>query len=417
MDIIREDLKRSRKKKRIFMIAGALIFIVAVSLGLSRLRPAAPTVDGGVLWPGTVKRGNMLREDRGLGTLVPVTVQVVPATTDGRVIQRLLLPGEHVHSDSVILELSNPTLQQQALNAEYQLRSAEASLKNLKAQLDNQLMDQRAKAAGVRSQYHQAKLDADTNTQLAKLGLTSDVVLKKSIVQSEELEKQNEIAEKQVETFENSIPAQLAVQQATVDQDKALYALEEHQLEQLHVRAGIEGVLQEVTVEVGAQVTPGTILARVGDPLHLKAALQIAETQAKDVLKDQKAMIDTHNGIIPGHVWRIDPSVLNGTRTVDVWLDGPLPPGAVPSLSVEGTIEIENLQNVLYVERPVHGEPDSTISLFKYINDGSEAVRVPVHIGKTSVSTVEVLSGLNVNDKVILSDMSAYDNVDRVRVK
>ena len=417
MDIVRTDAKRKRRIRRSVYIAGVLIVVTLVTVGLSRLKPAAPSVDGGTLYSDTVKRGPMLRDMRGLGTLVPETIRFVPATTDGRVEQRLLLPGTPVKPDTVIMILSNPQLEQTTVDADFQLKGAEAEYNNLKAQLENQLMDQRAKAAGVRSDYHQAKLQADTNEQLYKLGLTSDLILKVSQVKAEELEKQNDIAQKQVDTFAQSIEAQLAVQQSKVEEQRALAKLKHEQLNQLHVRPGIEGVLQELDVEVGQQVTAGTALARIVQPSHLKAALKIAETQAKDLVIGQKASVDTHNGVIPGHVTRIDPSSQGGTVTVDVSLDGPLPQGARPDLSVEGTIEIERLTDVLYVGRPVHGEANSTVGLFKEVNDGTEAVRVQVKLGRTSVNTVEIVQGLQLGDKVILSDMSAWDNFDRVRLK
>ncbi len=417
MDIVRTDAKRKRRIRRSVYIAGALILITLITVGLSRLKPAAPSVDGGTLYSDTVKRGPMLRDMRGLGTLVPETIRFVPATTDGRVEQRLLLPGTPVKPDTVIMILSNPQLEQVTVDSDFQLKGAEAEYNNLKAQLENQLMDQRAKAAGVRSDYHQAKLQADTNEQLYKLGLTSDLILKVSQVKAEELEKQNDIAQKQVDTFAQSIEAQLAVQQSKVEEQRALSKLKHEQLSQLHVRPGIDGVLQELDVEVGQQVTAGTALARIVQPSHLKAALKIAETQAKDLVIGQKASVDTHNGVIPGHVTRIDPSSQGGTVTVDVSLDGALPQGARPDLSVEGTIEIERLADVLYVGRPVHGEANSTVGLFKEVNDGTEAVRVQVKLGRTSVNTVEIVQGLQLGDKVILSDMSAWDNFDRVRLK
>ena len=348
---------------------------------------------------------------------MPETIRVIPAATDGRVERRLLLPGTPVNAKTVVLELTNSELQQSVLDAGFQLKGVEAEYNNLKAQLDNQLMEQRSKAAGVRSEFHQAQLQREADDQLYKAGITAEIVWKTSQVKAEELEKQNEIAEKQVDTFAKSIEAQLAVQRAKVDGQRALYELRQHQLDQLHVRPGIDGVLQELAVEVGQQVTPGTILARVAQPSHLKAELKIAETQAKDVALGQKASIDTHNGAVLGHVTRIDPSVQNGTVSVDVALDGMLPPGSRPDLSVEGTIEIERLADVLSTGRPVHGDTDSTVGLFKVMNDGTEALRVQVKLGRTSVNSVEILQGLAAGDQVILSDMSAWDNFDRVRLR
>jgi HlyD family secretion protein len=306
------------------------------------------------------------------------------------------------------------------LDAEYQLKGAQATLEQTKATLQNQLMALRTTAASISSQYRTAEMQKESNEALGKEGLKDKLDVETSEVQSEELSKQNDLAQKEVDTFADSINAQLAVAQATVDQKQALFNLNKSQLDRLHVTPGIDGVLQELDVDVGQQVPSGTLLFKVAQPTQLKAALQIAETQAKDIMIGQKASIDTHNGIIPGHVIRIDPAVLNGTRTVDVGLDGALPPGAVPQLSVEGTIEIERLADVLYVGRPVHGDEDSTVGLFKTDGpwaDAKEATRVQVQLGKASVNYVQILKGLNVGDTVILSDMSAEDNYDRVELK
>ena len=417
MDIARPEAKRQKRIRRYSYIGAALLVIVVVTAALARLKPAAPSVDRSTIWTDTVKRGSMLREVRGLGTLVPETVWVIPAATDGRVEKRYLLPGTPVKADTVILDLSNPQLQQESLDAEYQLKGAQASYEQTKAQLQNQLMDKRTQAAAVSSQYRTAQMTMEAFERLGKLGLKAELDVKTAEVQSEELAKQNDLAQQEVATFANSINAQLAVQQANIDEKRALYELKQSQVERLHVRAGVDGILQELDVDVGAQVAQGAALAKVSQPTELKAALQIAETQAKDLQIGQKASVDTHNGIIPGHVMRIDPSVANGTRTVDVKLDGALPKGAVPDLSVEGTVEIERLSDVLYVGRPVHGDADSTVGLFKLVDGGSDAVRVPVEIGSESVNTVEIRKGLEVGDTVILSDMSAEDNYDRVELK
>ena len=416
MDIQRPEVKRKKRIRRIIYIAIILILLPLVTYGLSRLKPAPPTVDGSVIWTDTVKRGEMLRQVQGLGTLVPETTRIIPAITEGRVEQRLMLAGTKVKADTVILVLSNPQLEQQYLGAKYQLISAEAQYNNLKATLQNQLMALRSTAAGVRSAYHVAQMQADADETLFKQGVGPKITADKSQVTATELKAQNDLAQKQVDTFAASMQEQMAVQQATIDQDKAQEQLYAHQVDQLRVRPGIDGVLQELPVEVGQEVTPGAELAKVAQPSQLKAQLQIAETQARDIQLNQTASIDTHNGTIPGHVIRIDPAVVNGTRTVDVHLDGPLPEGAVPNLSVEGTVLIEKLTNVLYVGRPVHGEQNSTIGLFKEVQGGKEAVRANVQIGKTSVSTVQILKGLNVGDTVILSDMSAYDNFERIRI-
>lgn len=417
MDVARPDLKRRKTIRRYVYGGAALAFVALTTAALARLKPAAPSVERTSIWTDTVKRGPMLRDVRGLGTLVPETVWVLPAATDGRVEKRFLLPGTPVTADTVILELSNPQLQQEALDALYQLKGAEAAYEQTKAQLQNQLMDKRTQAAAISSQYRTAEMTKNSFEQLGKLGLKSDLDVKTLEVQSEELAKQNDLAQQEVETFANSIQAQLAVQQATSDQKRALYQLKNSQLAQLRVRAGVDGILQELDVDVGQRVTQGTALAKVSQPSQLKAALQIAETQAKDIQIGQKASIDTHNGIVRGHVIRIDPSVSNGTRTVDVKLDGSLPAGAVPDLSVEGTVEIERLADVLYVGRPVHGDANSTVGLFKVIDGGKSAVRVPVEIGSESVNEVEVRTGLATGDTVILSDMSAWDSADQVDLK
>ncbi len=417
MDIVRPEIKHKKKMRRIGYIAAAVVLIPLVTYALSRLKPAAPSVDSGTVWTGTVKRGPMLRDVRGLGTLVPETIRLIPAVTDGQVQTRYLLPGTPVKANTVIFDLVNPQLQQETLDAEYQLKGAQAAYEQTKAQLENQLMDKRTLAASVSSQYRTAEMVKQTKEELGANGLAPQLDVKTAQVQAEELAKENDLAQKEVQTFDNSIASQLAVQEATVNQKRAMYELKKSQMDQLHIRPGIDGMLQELDVEVGQKVTMGTVLARVAQPTHLKAQLKIAETQAKDILIGQKATVDTHNGIIPGHVTRIDPAVVNGTVTVDVGLDGPLPTGARPDLSVEGTVEIERLADVLFVERPVHGEANSTVGIFKVVDDGKEATRVQVQLGRTSVNTVEIVKGLEIGDKVILSDMSAWDNYDRVQLK
>jgi len=417
MDIQRPSNARAKKIGRIAYGTVGVILIAGVTVGLSRLRPAAPTVDAATIWPDTVKRGPMLREVHGLGTLIPEDIRWIPAQTDSRVDRIVLRPGAIVKPDSVILELSDPQLQRDALDAEYQLKGAEADYDNLKVQVHSDLLNQRAAAASVRSDYEQAKLQHEVDDQLQKQGLAADVTAKLSKVRAEQLAIRVQLEDERTKNAEETAKTRLAAQQARVEQQKALYNLRRSQLEALHVRAGINGVLQLVPVEVGQRVTPGANVARVADPKKLKAEIKIAETQAKDVAIGQKATIDTRNGIVAGRVSRIDPSVQNGTVTVDVAIDDPLPQGARPDLSVDGTVELENLKDVLYVGRPVHGQADSTIGLFKIVNDGSEAVRVNVKLGRSSVTTIEVLQGLQVGDKVILSDMSAVDNFDRIRLK
>jgi len=417
MDIARpSNLKKKRIRQAIYAALG-LMAVVVVSVGLSRLKPAAPTVERAVVWPDNVKRGPMIRQVRGLGTLTPEDIRWIPATTQGRVERIILRPGTPVKHDAVILELSNPQLEQQLLDAELKLAAAQAGLENLKVQLQNDLLTTRAAAANIEADYNKAKMQAQMNEALAKDQLVSELVLKQSNIEADQLGVRNQIAKEQLESKAESMRAQLAVQQSAVDQARAVLQLTRQQRDELKVRAGLDGMLQLVPVEVGQQVAPGTNLARVANPSRLKAEIKIAETQAKDIQLGQKAEVDTRNGVVEGRVARIDPSVQNGTRTVDVTLLGELPRGAVPDLSVDGTIELERLNDVLFMGRPAFGQEQSVVGLFKVSADGSGAERVQVKLGKSSVNTVEVLSGLKVGDQVILSDMSAYDAYDRIRLK
>ncbi|HWW88499.1 MAG TPA: efflux RND transporter periplasmic adaptor subunit [Vicinamibacterales bacterium] len=417
MDIARPSNARKKRIKQAVYAAVGLLVVVLVSVGLSRLKPAAPTVERAVVWPDTVKRGPMVRQVRGLGTLTPEDIRWIPARTQSRVEEIVLRPGSKVKADSVILVLSNLELDQQMQDAELKLQAAQAGLESLKVQLQNDLLAQRATAAGVEADYNKAKMQAEMNTALAKDQLISELVLKQSLVDSDSLGVRDRFAKDQLATKQDSIRAQLAVQQSLVDQALAMFRLTKQQHDELKVRAGIDGVLQLLPVDVGQQLTPGTNMARVANPLKLKAEIKIAETQAKDIQLGQKAEVDTRNGIVNGKVIRIDPSVQNGTRTVDVSLDGELPKGAVPDLSVDGTIELERLPDVLFMGRPAFGQEDSVVGLFKIGPDGVNAERTQVKLGKNSVNTVEVLSGLKVGDQVILSDMSAYDAYDRIRLK
>jgi HlyD family secretion protein len=418
MDIPREESVARKKRVRRIIYGGVVVVIlVLVTLGLAQLQPAAPSVDKSTLLIEPVKRGLMLRQVRGPGNLAPEEIRWIPAVTQGRVERRLVLPGTSVKADTIILELSNPDVEQAFVDAQLQLKAADAETKNLRAQLDTELLNQRAIAATVLSDYRQAKLQAEVDSQLAKEGLQSDLLLKKSVLRAEELKTRNEIEEQRLAVHEETVKARLAAQRAQVDQKRALYDLRRKQLDSLKVRSGVDGTLQLLPVDVGQQVTIGQNLARVANPHRLKAEIRIAETQAKDVLIGQVASIDTRNGIVPGRVTRIDPSVQNGTRTVDVTMEGPMPSGAVPDLSVDGTIELERLPDVMYISRPVQGQPNSTVGLFKVSEDGSEAVRVQVKLGRSSVTTIEVLDGLKVGDRVILSDMSAQDAVNRIRLQ
>jgi HlyD family secretion protein len=417
MDIARpSNLRRKRIRQATYAVTG-LLAVLLITLGLSRLKPAAPTVEAATVWRDAVKRGPMLRQVRGLGTLVPEDIRWIPATTQGRVDNIILRPGSQVKANSVILELSNPQLEQELHEAELKVSGSEAALANLQVQVKNDELQQRASAASVEAEYNKAKMQAQMNEALAKDQLVSDLVLRQSRVDAEQLAIRNEIAKQQLASSAESMRARLAVQDSDVAQTRAILQLKRRQYDELKVRAGFSGMLQLVPVEVGQQVAPGANLARVANPARLKAELKIAETQAKDIQIGQLASIDTRNGVVDGRVIRIDPSVINGTRTVDVSLPDELPRGAVPDLSVDGTIELERLNDVLFVGRPAFGQEQSTVGLFKVDSDGSGAARVQVKLGRSSVNNVEIVSGLKVGDSVILSDMSAWDAFDRVRLK
>lgn len=416
MDIARKNVVRNRKIRN--FIYGVMIIagVISVSFGLSRLKPASPTVDRASIWVDKVKQGSMLRQVRGLGTLVPEDILFIPATTQGRVDKILVRPGAAVTKETLIIVLTNPELEQAVQDVDLQLKGSKADYANLRVKLESQKLDQRAVAASVQADYNQAKLQAAANEELYKKGLLSELQYKLAKNKADELSTRCDIEEKRIAISSESTEAQLAAQQAKIDQLQALYQLKRNQLDSLNVRAGSDGVLQQLSVEVGQQVTPGTNLARVANPSRLKAELKIAETQAKDILVGQNASIDTRNGVITGKVSRIDPAVLQGTVTVDVLLTSELPKGARPDLSVDGTIELENLVDILYVGRPVHGQANTQISIFKLDPTGKEAYRVTVKLGRSSVNTIEVLEGLSVNDQVILSDMSAWDIYNRVRL-
>lgn len=417
MDVPRgKSVARNKKIKRFVYAVIALAAIGGVSVALSRLKPAAPGVESGTLWPGEVKRGEMLRQVRGIGTLVPEDIRWIPAVTNGRIEKRNVKPGAIVRADTVIIEMSNPELERDAVDAQTQLRAAEAELANQKVQLESGRLNQQAQAAGIRSDYQQAKLQSERDDILAKEGLVSDLNAKLSRGRSETLANRDSIEQKRLDIAGDAIKAQVAVYQARVQQLKALADLRLKQLDSLKVRAGVNGVVQEVAIQDGQQVIQGTNLARVVDPSRLKAEVRIAETQTRDIVIGQPAQIDTRNGIIEGKVIRIAPSATQGTVTVDVQLLGDLPKGARPDLSVDGTIELERLKDVLYMQRPAFGQEKSQITLFKYSADGKEALRVPVKLGRSSVSTIEILEGLNVGDKVILSDTSQYDAVNRLKI-
>jgi HlyD family secretion protein len=420
MDIVRdESVKRKKRRKQAAMIVVAVVAVLGVTLGVSKLKPAPPSVDAGTLWPDTVKRGSMLRQVHGLGSLVPIPddVRLIPAETDVHVERILILPGTQVKPDSVIMQLSNPQVEQEAVSADLDMRSAEAEYHNTKAKIDSDLMSLRSAAATVEADYENAKRDADANRELNKIGVLSKAALDASLSKERELATRKKIEEERIAESTKAVETQLAVQQATIDQKKAMAQLKHRQKDALRVRAGISGVLQEVPVQVGQRLAQGTILAKVVQPEHLQAELKIPETQAKDIVIGQKAEIDTHNGVIDGTVSRIDPAVQAGTVTVDVKLDGPPPKGSRPDLSVDGTITQEKLENVLYVGRPAFGQEKSTVGMFKIDPDGKTATRVPVELGRSSVNTIEIVRGLKEGDQVILSDMSRWDNQDRIRLE
>jgi RND family efflux transporter MFP subunit len=422
MDIARPDIKQKKKRQMIAYAGVALVVLLGAVVAVSRLKPAAPPVDRSTIWTDTVKRGPMIRQVRGsTGTLVPRedSIQLIPAQTDATVVHIRVLPGAKVTPDTVLMDMSDPELEQKLVNARLAEQQAEADFKSLKAQLQSSLMDKKTSAAQVNADYTSDQLQAQTDKALYDLGVISGMAYNKSKNTAEQLNTQHQLSQQQVDVNERAIEIQLASAQSKIDQAKTLVNLYEKQTAALQVRAGISGEAAALPtqMQVGTHVAAGTPVAEVIQLDKLKAALQIAETQAHDIQIGQPASVDTHNGIVPGHVSRIDPTVLNGTRTVDVTLDGPLPPGAVPQLSVDGTIDLERMTDVLYVGRPALGNENSTLSLFKVDPDGKGATRVPVKVGRASVNSIQVIEGLKEGDTVILSDMSRYDTVDRVRLE
>jgi multidrug resistance efflux pump len=421
MDIARPDIRKKKLRRQIVVLAIVAVGVTAAAWAVMRLKPAVPSVDASVVWPDTVKRGDFTRNVRGLGTLVPreESIELIPAQTDATVLRIRVLPGTMVKPDTVLMDLADPQLQQQLVSAKLALAGAQADYKSLQATLNSAIMDKKSAAAQVNSQFSQAELQSNTDKQLYALGVISGIQYNQSKNNADQLTTQHGISIEQLDVNQKAIEVQLQSQQTKVDSARALLDLYEKQESDLQVKAGISGVVASLPIPmaVGMHVTAGTSVAEVIDPRQLKAALQIAETQAHDILLGQPAEIDTHNGIVPGHVTRIDPSVLNGTRTVDVTLDGPLPSGAVPQLSVDGTIDLEHLHDVLYVGRPAFGNPNSTISLFRFDPNGKTATRVQVKVGGASTTEIQILSGLNEGDRVILSDMSRYDNTDKVRLE
>jgi HlyD family secretion protein len=406
--------------QRQWVVAGiGVLAIAAAAVFVMRLKPASPTVDRATVWTDTVKRGPLLRQVRGPGTLVPREdkIRLIPAETEATVVRIRVLPGAKVEPNTLLMDLVDPQVQQELLDAQLQLKAAQADLTNVRAKLQSDLMTQRAAAATVGADHSQALLQARTDKSLYDLGVISGLTYSASKGKADELATRNDLEGQRLTLNEKAIETQLAVQQTKVQQAQALLALKQKQLDALSVKAGISGVLVDLPHQVGEHVAPGTTLAKVVQPDQLKASLKIAETQARDIQIGQPSEIDTHNGVIPGKVMRIDPAVVNGTVTVDVELAGALPQGARPDLSVDGTIDLDRMANVIFVGRPAFGNENSTISLFKLSADGKTAVRVPVKVGRASVNSIQVLEGLQDGDTVILSDMSRWDNTDRIRLE
>ena len=421
MDVPRPFAAQARRRRQIVYGVAGMALIASITMGVSKLKPAAPSVDRLGLWIDTVKRGPMVRQVRGLGTLTPEEIRWIPTITDGRVEKILVRPGTPVKANMVVVILSNPTVEQQTFDAEWKLRAEEAQYHNLEVTLQSQVLDQKANTAKAEQDAEDARMKADTDEQLAKQGVIAKQASKLSTGSSRQLSIRAEIEQQRYENAQKALEAQLAAERAKVEQARAMYALQQKQKNMLQVTAGVDGILQELTLngntlQEGQQVPAGTTIAKVANPNRLKAELKIPETEAKDVQLGQPAQVDSHNGVIEGKVIRIDPSVQNGTRTVDVALIGELPPGAVPDLSVDGTIDLERLANVLLVGRPVSGQEKSTVGMFKLQSDGRTASRVQVTLGRSSVNTVEILDGLKDGEQVILSDMSRWDQYERIRL-
>src|SRR5437868_12184517 len=417
MDVPRTGVAAKKRKRRVLTIGGAAVALLAATFAISRLKPAVPSVDRSTVWVDTVKRGPMVRQVRGLGTLVPEEIRWIAAATEGRVEKIVVRPGARVEADTLILEMSSPELEQTAHDAESKAKAAESELTTLRATLQRELLDQEATTARVHSEYEQAKMERQTNDQLVKNGLVAELVYKTSKVKEGELANRDEIEKKRLAFSRDSIDPQLASKQAAVDQANQLAKLKLDQVEALHVKAGMSGVLQQLPVDVGQRVKMGDNLARVADPTKLKAEIKIAETQAKDIQIGEKVTIDTRNGVVSGRVTRVDPAVEQGTVKVDAQIDGELPKGARPDLTIDGTIEPERLDDVIYVGRPAFGQENNTVSIFKLVSGSSEAVRTPVKLGRSSVNSIEIVNGLQPGDQVILSDTSAWDARERITLK
>jgi HlyD family secretion protein len=416
LDIPRQQNPLKRKLVRFSFAVIALAAVVGISAAISRLKPASPTVDRTTVVIDTVKRGSLLREVRGYGRLAPEEMQLIPASTEGRIERIVVRPGTAVQAETILLEMSNPELERDVATAEMEIKAAEADYASLKVRLQKETLEQEAQLATMEANHSQALLEAKMNEQLSKDGLISELQLQLSKNKAQELTTRRKIEEKRLEISGDAVQTQLAAQSARLDQYRAVARLKQSQLAALKVRAGTVGVLALLPVEVGQRVAPGTELARVANPRKLKAEIKIPETQAKDILMGQPASIDTHNGVIDGRVVRIDPAVVEGSVTVDIALTGELPKGARPDLSVDGTIELERMENILYVGRPAMAQEKTIAGMFRLIEQGKGASRVRVQVGRTSVNTIEILEGLAEGDQVIVSDMSSWDSVDQIRL-
>ena len=418
MDIKRPPKSKLKKKIRNgVMILVGLVAIGGITYGLTKLKPALPTLDRSTAVIETVKRGEMIRDVRGNGTLVPEVTRWVPAPADGRVERILLKAGVEVDPSTVIVELSNPQLEQQATDTEFQVKAAEADQENLKVRLETETMTQKAAIATINSQYSQAKLQLDADEVLLQQKVLAELTVKISRVAVQDLANRLKVEQERLAVMSKSTKAQLNAATTRLAQLRALAALRRQEVDALKVRAGSAGVLQQVSVTEGQQVTPGFNIARVADPASLKAVLRVAETQISGVRIGQPVVVDTRNGLIQGTVSRIDPAAREGTFEIDASLIGPLPPSARPDLSVDGTIELERLKDVLKVGRPAFGQAHQTIGMFVLTPDGTEAVRTSVKLGRNSVSTIEILEGLKEGDQVIISDTAQYDSYNRIRIR
>jgi HlyD family secretion protein len=416
MDIARPEFRRKRLIRRSIIGSIVGLLILGASVGVSRLKPADPAVERSMIVIDSVKRGLMLREVRGTGTFVPEEILWITAAADGLVVNVPLQPGVEVNDQTLLLELINPELVLAASKAEWAAKSAEAQLASLAASQQTELLETKAASARQSAEHHQAELQLKVDEQLFKDDLISQRQLDLDRAKVDNLANLIEISKLQVEFKSRSQAAELAVQQASVEQACAEFELKKRLLDALKIRAGIGGVLEQVKVEVGQRVSSGTVLAKVTNPRRLKAALKIPETQARDVILGQKATVDTRSSLLKGHVIRINPASEAGSVTVDVAIDSTLPREARPDASVDGTIELERLEDVLYVGRPVYAQQDASVSLFKLDNLGA-AVRARARFGRSSVNTIEVLEGLELGDQVILSDTKEWDAYERLRIQ